>query len=187
MKCEEVQERMIDVLYGEEVNPRGGFQFFRHLGECSDCNLEYLELLETREKLGDWKVESPQEKGFEVSGVSPGLFRSLPWWALLQKVAAGVLIVVGAISIFQYMGYLGGKNLVVSQQQLTETVQDMIVAQQTKERELMLRAFLEVKEDIELRERDNFGQMQQYLATLENRYIENIEENNHYLRNILSR
>jgi hypothetical protein len=187
MKCEEVQERMIDVLYGEEVTPRGGFQFFRHLGECSDCNLEYLELLETREKLGDWKVESPQEKGFEVSGVSSGLFRSLPWWALLQKVAAGVLIVVGAISILQYMGYLGGKHLVVSQQQLTETVQDMIVAQQAKERELMLRALLEVKEDIELRERDNFGQMQRYLATLENRYIENIEENNHYLRNILSR
>ena len=77
--------------------------------------------------------------------------------------------------------------MVVSQQQLTETVQDMIVAQQAKERELMLRALLEVKEDIELRERDNFGQMQRYLATLENRYIENIEENNHYLRNILSR
>jgi hypothetical protein len=40
---------------------------------------------------------------------------------------------------------------------------------------------------MELRERDNFGQMQQYLVTLEQRYIENIEENNHYMRNILSR
>jgi len=77
--------------------------------------------------------------------------------------------------------------MVVSQQQLTETVQDMIVAQQAKERELMLRALLEVKEDIELRERDNFGQIQQYLVTLEQRYIENIEENNHYMRTILSR
>ncbi|MCH8820387.1 MAG: hypothetical protein IIB03_08730, partial [Acidobacteria bacterium] len=105
----------------------------------------------------------------------------------LQKVAAGVLIVVGAISIFQSIGYLGGHRMVVSQQQLTETVQDMIVAQQAKERELMLRALLEVKEDIELRERDNFGQIQQYLVTLEQRYIENIEENNHYMRTILSR
>lgn len=187
MKCEEIRERMIDVLYGEEMNPRGGFRFFRHLGECSDCNLEYLELLETREKLGDWKIEHRQEKGFEVEAIAPGLLRRIPWWPLLQKVAAGVLIVVGAISIFQSMGYLGGHRMVVSQQQLTETVQDMIVAQQAKERELMLRALLEVKEDIELRERDNFGQMQQYLVTLEQRYIENIEENNHYMRTILSR
>ena len=77
--------------------------------------------------------------------------------------------------------------MVVSQQQLTETVQDMIGAQQAKERELMLRALLEVQEDIELRERDSFGQIQQYLVTLEQRYIENIEENNHYMRTILSR
>ncbi len=187
MKCEEIQERMIDVLYGEEMSPRGGFEFFRHLGECSDCNLEYLELLETREKLGEWKIEHQREKGFEVDDISHGFLRRIPWWPLLQKVAAGVLIVVGAISILQYMGYLGGKRLVVSQQQFTQTVQDMIVAQQARERELMLTALLEVKEDIEFRERDNFGQMQQYLVTLEQRYIENIEENNHYMRTILSR
>ena len=186
MKCGEIQERMIDVLYGEEMSSREGFEFFKHLSECSDCNLEYLELLETREKLADWKIEHQHEKGFEVNDAHRFLKR-IAWWAVLQKVAAGVLIVVGAISIFQYMGYGGGERLVVSQQQLTETVQDMIVAQQAKERELMLRALLEVKEDIELRERDNFGQMQQYLVTLEQRYIENIEENNHYMRNILSR
>lgn len=187
MKCEEAQPRIIDVLYGEELDPRGGFEFFRHLGECPDCNMEYLELLETREKLGEWKIEQQREKGFEVDDISGGFLRRIPWWPLLQKVAAGVLIVVGAVSIVQSMGYWGGKRLVVSQQQLTETVQDMIVSQQQKERELMLRALLEVKEDMELRERDNFGQMHQYLVTLEQRYIENIEENNHYMRDILSR
>ncbi len=187
MKCGEIQERMIDALYGEEMNSREGVEFFKHLGECSDCNLEYLELLETREKLGDWKVEHQQEKGFEVDDNPHRFLRGVAWWTLLQKVAAGVLIVVGAISILQYMGYGGGERLVISQQQLTEMVQDMIVAQQVKERGLMLRALLEVREDIELRERDNFGQMQQYLVTLEQRYIENIEENNHYMRSILSR
>jgi len=34
MNCEQSQERMIDVLYGEEVNPRQGFEFFQHLSEC---------------------------------------------------------------------------------------------------------------------------------------------------------
>ena len=190
MKCEQSQEGMIDVLYGEEEDPRRGFEFFQHLNECPDCNREFLELLETREKLGEWKVEyqgeSHPDTGQAAFATQP-LFRRIGWWSLLQKVAAGCLIMVGLVSILQYMGYLGGQRLVVSERQLTETVQDMIVTQQLEERQLMLRALLRVKEDIELRERDNLGQLQQYLVTLEQRYIENIEENNHYLRTLLSR
>ena len=186
MKCEETQERMIDVLYGEEMHPRVGFEFFEHLGECSRCNLEYLELLGTREKLGDWKIEQQRASRFEVGDPSRAFLRRIPWWSLLQKVAAGVLIVVGAISILQSTGYLGGKRLMVFQQQLTETVHDMIVVQQERERELILQALLQVTEDVELRERDNLGQMQQYLVSLEQRYIEGIEENNYYMRTILS-
>jgi CHASE3 domain sensor protein len=109
------------------------------------------------------------------------------WWPVLQKIAAGFLIVVGVVSILQYMGYLGGQRLVISEQQLTETVQDMIVAQQTQERQLMLRALLTVKEDVELQQRTNVDQLEQYLISLEQRYVDNMEENNQYLRTLLSR
>ena len=57
MNCEQSQAGMIDVLYGEEVNPRLGFEFFQHLSQCSECNREYGEMVETREMLGEWKVE----------------------------------------------------------------------------------------------------------------------------------
>ncbi|MEE2821799.1 MAG: hypothetical protein VYA53_02340 [Acidobacteriota bacterium] len=187
MKCEEIRERMIDVLYGEEMSPRKGFEFFKHLGVCSDCDTEYLELLDTREKLGDWNIEPPREENFKVVDVSNKFLKSIPWWTVLQRVAAGVLIMVGAVSIVQHMGYWGGQRLVVSQQQLTQTVQDMMVAHQDAERQLMLGALLQVKEDIDLRERDNLNQIQRYLVTLEQRYIAGIEENNHYMRNFLSR
>jgi len=63
----------------------------------------------------------------------------------------------------------------------------MIVAQQTQERQLMLRALLRVKEDVELQQRTNVDQLEQYLISLEQRYVENLEENNHYLRTLLSR
>lgn len=190
MNCEQSQERMIDVLYGEEVNPRQGFEFFQHLSECPGCNREYMELVETREILGEWKVGHQNAKERETrqavlaSGPWLGQVR---WWPLLQKIAAGFLIVVGVVSILQYMGYLGGKRLVISERQLTETVQDMIVAQQTQERQLMLRALLRVKEDVELQQRTNVDQLEQYLISLEQRYVENLEENNHYLRTLLSR
>lgn len=190
MHCEQSQEKMIDVLYGEEVTPRQGFEFFQHLSQCPGCNQEYLELVETRETLGEWKVghQKAQENETRQAVLA---FRPWPvqvrWWTVLQKIAAGFLIVVGAVSILQYLGYLGGQRLVVSERQLTETVQDMIVAQQTEERQLMLRALLRVKEDVELQQRTNSDQLEQYLISLEQRYVENLEENNHYLRTLLSR
>ncbi|MCH7803366.1 MAG: hypothetical protein IH937_04720 [Acidobacteria bacterium] len=190
MNCEQSQERMIDVLYGEEVNPRQGFEFFQHLSECPDCNREYMELVETREILGEWKVGHQNVKEREtrqaVLASRPWLSQ-VRWWPLLQKIAAGFLIVVGVMSILQYMGYLGGKRLVISERQLTETVQDMIVAQQTQERQLMLRALLRVKEDVELQQRTHVDQLEQYLISLEQRYVDNLEENNHYLRTLLTR
>ena len=190
MNCEQSQERMIDVLYGEEVNPRQGFEFFQHLSECPGCNREYMELVETREILGEWKLghqtatEGQTRQTVLASGPWIGQVR---WWPLLQKIAAGFLIVVGVVSILQYMGYLGGKRLVISERQLTETVQDMIVNQQTQERQLMLRALLRVKEDVELQQRTNVDQIEQYLISLEQRYVDNLEENNQYLRTLLTR
>ncbi len=114
MNCEQSQESMIDVLYGEEVTPRQGFEFFQHLSECPGCNREYMELVETREVLGEWKVGHQNAKEREtrqaVLASRPWLGQ-LRWWPLLQKIAAGFLIVVGVVSILQYMGYLGGKRL----------------------------------------------------------------------------
>ena len=190
MDCEQSQAGMIDVLYGEEVNPRLGFEFFRHLSECPECNREYVELVETRELLGEWKVEhqrANQPENRRAGLASRHLLGRIRWWPVLQKIAAGFLIIVGGVSILQGMGYLGGKRLVISERRLTETVQDMIVAQQTEERQLMLRALLRVKEDVDLQQRTNVQQLEQYLMTLEQRYVENLEENNHYLRTLLSR
>ena len=190
MNCEQTQAGMIDVLYGEEVNPRLGFEFFQHLGQCSKCNREYVEMVETREMLGEWKVEHQRAHRPETRQAAFASRRSLGrigWWPVFQKIAAGFLIIVGVVSILQYMGYLGGQRLVISERQLTETVQDRIVAQQTEERQLMLRALLRVKEDMELQQRTNVEQLELYLLSLEQRYVENLEENNHYLRTLLSR
>ena len=51
----------------------------------------------------------------------------------------------------------------------------------------MLRALLRVKEDVELQQRTNVDQIEQYLISLEQRYVDNLEENNQYLRTLLSR
>lgn len=190
MNCEKSEERMMDILYGEEVNPRLCFDFFRHLEDCPGCTREYLELLETREMLAQWKVEHLQAnnmKSIQPTSAFGYFLNGIRWWPALQRIAAGFLIIVGVFSILQYMGYLGGQRLVVPEQQLTQMVHDMIVAQQVQERRLTLKALLAVKEDVELQQRVNFQELQRYLISLEGRYVDNLEENNHYLRTLLSR
>ena len=56
MSCATMHERMMDVLYGEELNPDRCLEFFRHLESCPDCKAEYLELVETRSLLAQWDL-----------------------------------------------------------------------------------------------------------------------------------
>ena len=118
MNCDEVQERMIDILYGEEVNARTNFTYFRHLADCPGCDQEYMELLRTREQLAEWTLEdAPEVVGRKGGGPVPFSRPSgRNWWGALQKIAAAFLIVVGAVSILHSFGYLGGKRLLVTQQ-----------------------------------------------------------------------
>ena len=188
MRCDDSQARMIDVLYGEEMDPRSSFEFFQHLNECATCHGEYDELIRTRERLGEWEVDYPDEMVSKpLAGGPLNTFRRVPWWTLLQKVAAGFLIIVGAVSILQSFGYLGGEYRLVTEEQFSQTVQDMIVAEQLKERERMLGALLMVKEDAQLAQRSSLEQLQEYLVVLEQRYVDTMEENNHYLRTLLTR
>lgn len=184
MTCEQSHELAIDVLYGEEMDSRKCFQFFKHLDECGDCNREYLEIIETREMLREWKVEEKESLGQRITRITR---IGKNWWLMVQKVAAGFLIVVGAIAILQYMGYLGGRQITVSQPQLTQMVNDLIVTRQSQERQLIGAALVRLKEDLDLQRRDDMREVYNYLVSLERRYVENLEENNRYLKTLLSR
>ena len=190
MKCDQSQQSMMDILYGEEADSRRCFEFFRHLADCTNCGDEYLELLGTREMLADWKVDRPEPGSLRPDPPSSSVGQRVSawgWWTAFQKLAAGFLIIVGITSILQYMGYVGDKRVVVAEEELTQMVHDMMVSQQQEERGLMFQALLRVKEDMELEQQEGMDQVQHYLLSLEQRYVDNLEQNNHYLRTLLSR
>ena len=186
MNCRESQDVMIAVLYGEEPNPRRCFEFFGHLERCQTCNREYLELIQTREMLQKWNVSPARERA--PSYRDRVSWRTRRWWPILHRVAAGFLILVGAFSILQYMGLLGGPHVRVSEEQLSEMLGDMIVVYQTQERELIGKALIRLKEDVELEHRDEMLRVYEYLVRVEQRYMENLEENHqYYLKTLLTR
>ncbi len=190
MNCEEAREKMVDILYGEENDMTSQFLFFKHLKGCSECNDEYLELLGTREMLAEWnepEEEDEPRRQPALPHARPVWKRQVHWWGLLQRVAAGILILVGIVSVMQQMGYLGGRRAMVSQKELTEMVQDMIVANQQKERQLIGKMLVMIKEDMQLQQDANMQEVRDYLTAIERRYRDSQETNERYLKTLLTR
>jgi len=194
MNCDESRELMLDAVYGEELQSRVCFDFFKHLDHCPECSSEYQEFLTTREMLQGWELEEPSADQAPATSSSkpwmqkrPGRLGSVPWWPMLQRVAAGFLILMGIVSIFQHYGYLGGRKILVSEQQLTEMVNDMIVIKQAEERQMIGKVLIQFREDVDLQRNQDTQEMYNTLVSLEQRYADNLEENNRYLKALLTK
>lgn len=186
MNCQQIRERMMDVLYGEEVEARRCFEFFEHLDGCPDCRKEYLELLQTRELLARWELpEGELERGETFSPL-----RFLPGWISwrgLARAAAGILMALGVLWILQAGGFWPDRRVLVSEQQLVEMVNDVVVARQAEDWRIIGAALLELKEEMERRRRVEMQVFYDDLQALEQRYVAALEENNRHVRALLSR
>ncbi len=186
--CQRCQELMMDVLYGEEVQARDCFDFFQHLNGCDRCRREYLELLQTRALMGRWKVEEKAPTPSIRLPTQPWSHRLRHLWLpLLPKIAAGVLVLMGAFSALQVTGVWQPARVMVSQPQLMEMVNDLVVARQTEERHWWGQALVNFADEMDSRQRQDMWFLTERLVTLEQHYIDNQEENNQRLQVLLSR
>jgi hypothetical protein len=189
MTCDQCGELMMDVLYGEDVQPRQAFEFFSHLKDCTRCEQDYVELVETRELLSEWSVEEAQGPLVDFNSSSPvtGYWKSVEWGTLLQRVAAGFLILMGAVAVLQSSGLIARPEAGVSESQLTEMIHDVVLARQVEDWKVIGAALLELKEEMEAQDRLHMKSVYEDLYSLENRYIEVMEENNRHIQTMLSR
>lgn len=189
MNCQTCQNQMMDVLYGEEGDPRRSYLFFKHLEECSQCEREYMELLETRELLGQWEINDhpgPDQGQLRFEQSKLSRIRSV-WWPWMQRIAAGVLILIGIGSTLQYVGIWKNPRVMVSQVELAEMVNDMIVARQEEDWRMIGVALLELKEEIEAKRRVELQTVYQDLQEIQERYLDALEENNRQIQRLVNR
>jgi hypothetical protein len=59
MRCDEIQEQMIEFVYDEESVPLANVEMQEHLRACPACREEVEELKRTRKYLQLWKDEPP--------------------------------------------------------------------------------------------------------------------------------
>lgn len=167
MSCKTMHERMMDVLYGEELDADRCLEFFRHLESCRDCKAEYLELVETRSLLGQWDLGqavpgSAAGPGARILGFFGRIDRS-PAWKVVYKAAACILILLGVAVIARDLGWVERASLEVTRQELEVMINDVAVARQAEERQLIGQAMIRMRDEVEL----EMGQIHQYLQALE--------------------
>ena len=59
MRCEEIQERLVELLYNEVGTPPASAELRGHVNSCPACQKELQELESVRSVLKSWKDEAP--------------------------------------------------------------------------------------------------------------------------------
>jgi hypothetical protein len=181
---------MVDVLYGEEIQSREAFEFFRHLTACAECEAEYLELMDTRELLAKWEDPVAEEVVKKNSFIrNQWNFSGISWFSLLQKVAAGFLMVLGLFVLLQYTGILPQENsrtMLVSDEQLAQMIHDVMVEKQVEDWKVIGTALLSLKEEIEMQNKLGIQSVYQDMDELRQRYILALEENNRHVSKLVN-
>jgi hypothetical protein len=99
MRCNEVQERFIDLLYNEKGTPAASPELQGHINSCLSCRRELQELQTVRRALGEWDEESPARSFPAVArrGVRtprPGIF-----CGILRYAAVAVLAILSFLAV----------------------------------------------------------------------------------------
>lgn len=176
MKCNESIDIMLNIIYGEEVDPEKAYGFFSHLKECTSCDLEFKELSETRVMLGDWVAEEEEVPEKEaVAGIHLPR-RRINWWGTVQKIAATLLIAIGAVAAGQAVGLIPGKQVEIPEGQLTRMINDVVVERQSEGWVVIGKALVSLKEDIDSRDRQQTEVFYEDLTEMEERFLRVMEE-----------
>jgi hypothetical protein len=99
MRCNEIQEKFVDLLYREKGTPSAGPELAAHLRSCPDCQQELAELQELRSTLKAWQDEPPL-RPFRMPHTEPvreGI--RFPLWRLARYAAFAMLITLAFLGI----------------------------------------------------------------------------------------
>jgi predicted anti-sigma-YlaC factor YlaD len=95
MRCEEIKERLVDLLYDESRTLHADAELRAHVDSCPACRKELEELGSARTALSQWKDEAPLRPV-----ALPGLRRSAPRWAAFWPVARKVAMAAAVLLAF---------------------------------------------------------------------------------------
>ncbi len=98
MQCDEIRERLTELLYEEGGAPPANADLLDHLQTCSACRREFEELKQTRTYLQAWKDE-PLLRSIKIPGHKAYVNRRSGWvYFRYAAIAAMALICILALA-----------------------------------------------------------------------------------------
>ena len=97
MRCEEIQERFIDLLYHKQGTETASSELQAHLNSCPRCRKELDGLVQVRETLRKWEDESPLHPVYLPR--DHRVRRRLMPWSILRYAATAALVVLAFLAL----------------------------------------------------------------------------------------
>jgi len=98
MRCDEIQEHFVDLLYNEGGTPPDTQEVRDHLGTCLACRREFEELKQTRKYLQTWKDEAPSRSVQIVTG-QESLLKQRSSWRYLGYAAIAAMALICLLAL----------------------------------------------------------------------------------------
>src|SRR5512134_3185564 len=96
MRCDEIQERFVDLLYQEQGTPSASPELRAHLASCPACRRELDQLNATRAALAAWQDEPPLRP---VVPPQPAAPRSISWAPAFRFLRAGAVAALAVLAL----------------------------------------------------------------------------------------
>jgi hypothetical protein len=99
MRCEEIQERFVDLLYDETGTPPASEELRAHLASCPVCRGELEALQATRSSLREWQDEAPPRPTLIPVGDRRAAPRGGRWFRTVRYAAIAAMLVVSFMAV----------------------------------------------------------------------------------------
>lgn len=94
MRCEEIQERFVDLLYDERGTPPASAELKGHMLSCPDCRQRLEALRQTRRVLSGWEDETPLHPFVLPDGATIPVVRRPGRWQWLRYGAVAAMLLL---------------------------------------------------------------------------------------------
>ena len=99
MRCDEIQERFVDLLYRERGTATASPELRAHLSSCPQCRKDLDELERVRDTLKQWQDESPLRPVLLPRGEKPRNRHRLMPWNVMRYAAVALLIALAFLAL----------------------------------------------------------------------------------------
>jgi len=98
MRCNEIRERFVDLLYQEQGTPSASPELQAHIRSCPVCQKELAELKDLRATLKVWQDEPPL-RPVTVPRVERSRRIWVPFWTFARYAAVAVLVTLAFLGL----------------------------------------------------------------------------------------